>query len=371
MNHKLSGKYKKILVRCTNWLGDAVMTTPFFSFLRRIFPEARVEIIALPYIAPVFENNPNIDAITVLDRHGGVSGFLGNLGALVSKRGSKYDLGISLPNSFGAAIDLKKAGCREILGYNRDMRGILLDHPVAFNKEMYNAHEIFYYLNILRSFLKAGGEDALGEVCDKAAKGREPRYELYLSQAERDAAVEKLSETGIDISRDLVVGLNPGAFFGSAKRWFIERYAEVVSRLSKEFKTVKFIVFGSNKEEAFGREICSAAPAASFNFCGKTSIRELISQISMCGLFLTNDSGAMHIAAAFDIPVVAVFGSTDHVSTYPVCSDSLIIRKNIDCAPCKKRECPLGHHDCMRSISADEVYKIMKNKIERIIKCQK
>ncbi len=371
MNQGLSDKYKKILVRCTNWLGDAVMTTPFFSFLRKAFPASRIEIKALPYIAPVFENNPNIDAITILKRQGGVSGFLGSLGALVSRRGDLYDLGISLPNSFGAAVDLKKAGCREILGYNRDMRGILLDHPVPFNKEMYNVHEIFYYLNILRSFLRNDGKDIVGDACDKATKGAEPRYEIYLSRAEREAAMKKLNEIGIDISGNLIVGLNPGAFFGSAKRWPVERYAKVVARLSAEYKNVRFVVFGSAKEEAFGREICASAPDSAFNFCGKTSIRELISHISMCRLFLTNDSGAMHIAAAFDIGVVAIFGSTDHASTYPVCSDGLIIRRDIDCAPCKKRECPLGHHKCMNLISVDEVYKVMKNKIERIIKCQK
>ena len=371
MDREFALKYKKILVRCTNWLGDAVMTTPFFSFLRKVFPDSGIEIIALPYIAPVFENNPNIDAIKILKRRGGVSGFLSNLGALVSRRGDKYDLGISLPNSFGAAVDLKKAGCREILGYDRDMRGVLLDHPVVFKKEMYNVHEIFYYLNILRAFLKESGDDILGEICDGASKGAEPRYEIYLSPFERADAKKKLIDTGIDIRNDIVVGLNPGAFFGSAKRWFIERYAEVVGRLAKEYKDVKFIVFGSAKEEAFGREISSAAPASAFNFCGRTSIRELISYISMCRLFLTNDSGAMHIAAAFDIPVVAVFGSTDNASTYPVCSDGVIIRSDIDCAPCKKRECPLGHHKCMKLISVDEVCEIMKNKIERIIKCQK
>ncbi len=365
------GSYKKILVRSTNWLGDAVMSTPFFSLLRNLFPEAFIEICALPYIAPVFENNPAIDKISVLTKDKGIKAAAGAIKAFMPWRELKYDLGISLPNSIGAAIDLKKAGCREILGYNRGGRGFILTSKAPVTKEILCVHEIYYYMNLLRFFINDDSHRAISEAFSGITSGLETAYKLYLNDAEIKKARAELRGRGITEGRDIILGINPGAFFGSAKRWFTERYAETARCLASKFDNLKIIVFGAAAEENIGQKICAGLEGRAFNMCAKTSIRELIALISRCSLFLTNDSGAMHIAAAFDIPITAVFGPTDHKSTYPVSRGYKIIRREIKCAPCKKRACPEGHHLCMKNIDAELVIQSLTNDIERIESCQK
>jgi len=365
--------YKKILVRSTNWLGDAVMSTPFFKALDEIFPEAFIEVMALAYIAPVFENNPHIDSIKILKRDRGFKALCANVISFVSRRDkNEYDLGISLPNSIGAALDLKRAGCREILGYDRGWRGFLLNRRVKFTKEIFHVHEIYYYLNLLGCFMNKN--------IDIIEKPRdfyfditrcEPAYELFLSEDESLGAKKRLEKMGILADRDIILGVNPGAFFGSAKRWFTDRYKKTLEILSAKFPRLKILVFGSEKENGIGAAICSGLDKAAFNMCGATDIRELIALVSKCRLFLTNDSGAMHIAAAFNVPIVAVFGSTDHRSTYPLCEKYSIMRKPVDCSPCKRRECPVKHHLCMENISVEEVAARMSSEIERIDLCQK
>jgi len=301
MKKKFGKKYSRILVRCTNWLGDAIMTTPFFSALKKIYPWSRVEVLALPYIAPVFENNPNIDKIRVLKRNRGVAGLIGSIKSIISPRESDYDLGICLPNSIGSAIDLKVAGCGEIVGYDRDMRGLLLTHKIPVNKEVLCYHEIFYYLNILREF--AGDfapEDVKGLFSDVSG-ATTASYEIFLGRTEKNNADKVLSELGMDRAKNFVIGINPGAYFGSAKRWFTDRYKRTVESVAAACDDARFIVFGSEKERAIGAEICSGLPGKAHNLCGKTGIRELFALISECSLFITNDSGAMHAAAAYSM----------------------------------------------------------------------
>ncbi|MEZ7893314.1 MAG: lipopolysaccharide heptosyltransferase II [Candidatus Wallbacteria bacterium] len=382
-------KYKKILVRSTNWLGDAVMTTPFFKLLRELFPDSEISVLALPYIAPVFENNPNIDKILILERKKGISGVFSSLKPLFTKAAARYDLGISLPNSIGAALDLKGAGCREILGYNRELRGFLLDHKAPVTKEIFCFHESFYYMNILRYFFGASNKNGAPSnensmdnsslssktacgIIDKyfsdISSGLGLAYELYITEAEKNEAIQNLTNQGIDFDENIVIGINPGAFFGSAKRWFTDRYAETVKTLSAENKNLKFVIFGSAKEIPIGEEIKKASGASVINSCGRTSIRQLMAQIAVCDLFVTNDSGAMHIAGANNIPIIAIFGSTDHISTYPICRNYKIIRHAVECSPCKKRECPQKHHNCMKLVSVTEVVKAIDSQLDLIKK---
>lgn len=368
INH---ASYKKILVRSTNWLGDAVMSTPFIDLLRRLFPESFIEICALSYIAPVFENNPAVNKISLLSRDNGIKATAGAINAFMPWHTIKYDLGISLPNSIGAALDLKKAGCREILGYNRGGRGFILSSKAPVTKEILCVHEIYYYMNLLRFFINDDNHPAINEVFGGISGGLEAAYKLYLNAAEIKKARAELASRGIIEETDIILGINPGAFFGPAKRWFTERYAETVRSLASKFDNLKIIVFGAAAEENIGAKICAGLEGRAFNMCAKTSIRELIALISRCSLFLTNDSGAMHIAAAFNIPITAIFGPTDHKSTYPLTRDYKIIKREIDCSPCKKRSCPKSHHMCMKNIDAATVIQSLSEDIERIKSCQK
>lgn len=361
-------RYKKILVRSTNWLGDAVMTTPFFEMLRGLFPRALIEVAALDYIAPVFENNPAIDAISIVRRPAGLGAVAGAIAAFLPRRSYRYDLGVSLPNSIGAALDLKRAGCRETLGYDRYGRGFMLSAPVAVTKEILCVHEVYYYMNLLRSFAGDDSQPAVAKFFGSVSAGLDVSYRLYLTPAEREEAAKTLAGLGISEGRDVVLGINPGAFFGPAKRWFTDRYAEAAAALCERFGRLKILVLGSGKETPIGAEICRNLPGRAFDMCGRTSIRQLMALIERCGHFITNDSGAMHIAAAFGVPITAIFGPTDHRSTYPLSRDLRIVRHETPCAPCKKRECPLGHHMCMKSIEVTEVVETVSGALENNLK---
>jgi heptosyltransferase-2 len=153
------------------------------------------------------------------------------------------------------------------------------------------------------------------------------------------------------------IGINPGATYGSAKRWYPEKFAEV----GEFFKDYKLIIFGGPGEEAIAKDIEKNLHHPDFvNLCGKLSIKELCEYIGGLKLFITNDSGPMHIAAAYNVPIVAIFGPTDYTETSPWSENYKIVTKNLECAPCKKRECPLKSHECMKSIKSDEVIKAAK-----------
>jgi heptosyltransferase-2 len=152
---------------------------------------------------------------------------------------------------------------------------------------------------------------------------------------------------------DFVIGINPGAAFGSAKRWYPERFAEVARQLA-QLRNAKIVIFGGPGETDIAAEIEQQLCGNCLNLAGKTSVRGLMALIRNCNLFITNDSGPMHIAAAFGVPLVAIFGSTDHATTAPYTERAVLVRKDIECAPCKLRECPTDHR-CMTAVSADDV----------------
>jgi heptosyltransferase II len=152
---------------------------------------------------------------------------------------------------------------------------------------------------------------------------------------------------------DFILGINPGAAFGSAKRWYPERFAQVARQLSEKWKA-KVLVFGGPGETDIAAEIEEKLENDCINLAGRTSVRELMELIRRCSFFITNDSGPMHVAAAFEVPLVAIFGSTDHKTTSPYTEKAVIVRKEIECAPCKLRECPKDHQ-CMTAVTADDV----------------
>jgi heptosyltransferase-2 len=150
-----------------------------------------------------------------------------------------------------------------------------------------------------------------------------------------------------------VLGINPGASYGSAKRWYPERFAGVASHLATEW-SAKVIIFGGPGETEIAADIEKDLKGTAINLAGKTSMRELMALIKRCNFFITNDSGPMHIAAAFDVPLVAIFGSTDHTGTSPYSKNAVVVRSDVECAPCKLRECPTDHK-CMTSVTEDAV----------------
>lgn len=336
-------KIKQILIRSTNWVGDAIITTPAIRAVRKNFPEAKISLLAKPWVAPIFYNNPYIDNILIYDAAGKHKGLSGILRLSKELRKEKFDLAIFFQNAFEAALTAILAGIPNRLGYNTDARNLLLTHCIRITPALKRVHQIDYYLGIPKgASLKSDGRHLTLVVTDK----------------ERKHAKETLSKHGIT-GKNRLVGINPGAVFGSAKRWFPERYAALSVKLQK-YSGAEIAIFGGPGEKALGQYVSELMGSRCVNFCGKTSLREAVALIEKCQLFITNDSGLMHVAAALDTPQIAIFGSTDHITTSPGGSRSQIIRIPVPCSPCLKPDCPKDHR-CMKNITVDMVYDVAVN----------
>ena len=338
---------KNLLVRGVNWIGDAVMTMPALRALRKELPDTKISLLVKPWVAPLFENNPFIDDIILYeDKYSSISGKFRLSSVLRTK---SFCSSILFQNAFDAALIAFLSGIPQRIGYNRDWRGFLLTDSIPFNNDDRKMHHIEYYLNILRQ----AGIDAEFSL----------PY-IYLSLNERIRARDLLK----GLKRP-VIGINPGASYGSTKRWQPEKFAEVTRKIISELGG-SVVIFGGQSETGIAEEITSKFQISNFKFqilnkAGKTDLRELSALISECDVFLTNDSGPMHIGYAVRTPLVAIFGSTDPELTGPVGKGNTVIRKNTDCSPCFKRTCGRNKMDCMDAITADEVFDAIERSIPK------
>jgi heptosyltransferase-2 len=333
---------KNLLVRGVNWIGDAVMTMPALRALRKTLPEARISLLVKPWVSPVFEQNPDIDEIIpYADNH---RGFIGKLKLAMMLRKKHFCSAILLQNAFDAAMIAFLAGIKERSGYNRDGRGFLLTNAVPLPQDEKNTHQIYYYLNLIGKLgLEAGYSDPY----------------IHLALDERLHARELLKQMKMP-----VLGINPGAAYGSAKRWLPDRFADVANWfISNTGGSV--ILFGGKSDititdEIYRKVIPGFRTSDSLqNFAGRTSLRELIALISECDVFLTNDSGPLHVAYAVRTPMVAIFGSTDPNLTGPpsrLTDNTLVVTPDVPCSPCFERTCKNNDMRCMYAITADDVY---------------
>jgi heptosyltransferase-2 len=322
-----------ILVRGVNWIGDAVMTMPALRALRKAYPGATISLLVKPQVIPVFENNPNVDEIIAYDEK--CKGLIGKLRLARLLRKRKFSMAILLQNAFDAALIAWLARVPKRIGYNRDRRGFLLTDPVPFSGEDRKIHHTAYYLKLLSSAgIPTGVEEPV----------------IYLSLEERLQARAALSE----LSRP-ILGIGPGATFGSAKRWFPGRFAEVANWFRRDTGG-HAVIFGSQSEMALAHEIDKRIPEGKLFLAGKTSLRELAALISECDVMIANDSGSMHIACAVGTPTLAIFGSTDPKLTGPVGVGHDIIKKDFSCSPCFERSCLTKDLRCMYTVTAEEVF---------------
>ena len=336
----------RILIRAANWVGDAIMTTPVVRAVRKNYPRAQITVLAKPWVIPVYEHNPHIDYIWRYDnafRHTrglGTFRLAGDLGRY------GFDLAVLMQNAFEAGLISFLAGVKERLGYNTDGRGFLLNRSVKMDPELKKGHLIDYYINILT---RAG----------LSAAGRE--MDLFLDARDRRFAETLLAECGLD-SDGPVIGINPGATGGTAKRWFPERYSKLCKRLYEIYGR-KILIFGGPADHALGEKISAEARGCCINIAGTTTLGQAFALIEQCCLFVTNDSGLMHAAAAMDIPQVAVMGSTDYIATAPSSSRAIMVRVPVHCSPCLKDTCPTNH-ECMDAVSVDMVMDTCKKQLD-------
>ena len=325
-----------ILVRVTNWIGDAVMNTPALSAIRHTFPEARIAVLATPAVAGLFTPHDWVDEVLVYDKKGVHAGLKGKIRLAGELKKHRFDLAILLQSAFDAALIARLAGIPLRLGNNSDGRGLLLTHAFPYKTLGDGLHHVDNYLEMLKFF---------------GIESSEKKQLLCVTESEERVAAATLEVAGI-LPGDFLVGINPGAAYGSAKRWYPDRFAAVAAELAQRWQA-KILVLGGPGEVEIAGDIENALPGC-LNVAGKTTVRELMALISACDFFVSNDSGPMHIAAAFQVPLVAVFGSTDHRTTYPFSGNSVVVRKEIDCAPCLKRECPTDHR-CMKELTVNDV----------------
>lgn len=328
---------KKILIRSTNWLGDAVMTTPALQAVRESFPGARIAVLANPLTAPLFQPHPAVDEVFVYDRKGRHSGIGGRLALAAELRRHGFDLAILLQNALDAAVIAWLARIPGRMGFATDGRGFLLTHPVRVDLSVRRLHHVDYYLHMLKQF---------------GISGSDRRLALTVSAEEEAFVAGFLASHGI-APDDTLLAINPGASFGSAKRWYPERFAKVADELSLRWGE-RVVIIGGPGETAIAAEIEAAMERGCLNLAGRTNLRELMALLKRCDFMITNDSGPMHVAAALGVPVAAIFGPTDHTTTSPWTNRAVIVRSETDCAPCLKRGCPTDHR-CMTSVTVEQV----------------
>ncbi|MDA2909721.1 lipopolysaccharide heptosyltransferase II [Nitrospiraceae bacterium AH_259_D15_M11_P09] len=329
---------KRLLVRTPNWIGDAVMSEPALSAVRKLFPSAEITWLAKPAIAELFQGHPACDKVVVYEDRGRHSGITGKWALAETLRGQRYELAILLQNAFEAAMLAFLSGIPRRFGYATDGRKFLLSDPVV--KPTTTRHQVDYFLDMLRPL---------------GVEGPASAPQLYLTAQEEREMEQRLAQFGIG-EADCLVGLNPGSIYGGAKRWLPDRFAETADRLVRESgaKRIRVVIVGARGEETLGQAINERMAAKPIVLSGRTSIRQLMAVIKRCSLFITNDTGPMHIAAAFSVPVVAIFGPTDWRTTAPLGAAHSIVRHEVECAPCLLRECPIDHR-CMTRVTVDEV----------------
>jgi heptosyltransferase-2 len=331
----------KILVRATNWVGDAIMALPALRAVRGRFPDAEIVIIALPYVADLYRDQQICDSFIVYDRRRVHSGFSGRERLATTLRAQRFDVALLLQNAFDAAWLAWRAGIPQRIGYARDARSLLLTKAVVVPKSgEIPPHEKFYYLELLR---RAGWLDLLPD---------ESFIALNVPEQKRRSAAEFLLASGVR-ARAIRIAVGAGSAYGSAKCWPPDRFADTLNRFQPQIDA-DVILFGTAAETSVSAAIASSMRRLPIDLTGKTAIADLPALLSQCHLFIGNDSGAMHVAAAVGLPVVAVFGPTDPRGTAPVTPRCTTIQQKPYCSPCFLRRCPTDHR-CMTAVTPQMV----------------
>lgn len=315
------------------------MSLPALRALRQRFPEAHISILAKPWVADLYGREPFCDRMIPYTPRDWREKW--RAGRDLTRE--RFDCAILLQNAFEAAMIASLARIPERIGYARDGRSALLTRAVAVPRPgEIPRHERFYYLELLR---RAGIIDLLPD---------NDCIRLDGAGAAREAGMARFREIGMG---DTVIGMSPGAAYGNAKRWLPERFAGAANRVARELGA-SVAIFGSKDERDLCAAIANATAAAIAapvkNFAGETSLAEFIDLAAACRVYLSNDSGGMHVASALGVPTVAIFGATDDAATGPAGPLTRVVREPVECSPCLKRECPIDHR-CMTRVSADRV----------------
>ena len=334
---------KRIVVRGTNWVGDAVMTVPALRELRRLFPHAHITLATRSWAEGLFEDAEFLDDLMV---HKG-SGLRSVVHQVREWRRRNFDLAILLPNSLETGLVASLARVPLRIGYATDGRQSLLTHPLTLPESRDSQHEVFYYLNVIARLEWLVNRE-------QSFLNTQPDASLEVSERRKVAARGLLRANGITNGRPLIA-LCPGSINSRAKRWPAERYAALADRFIDECGA-NVLLIGSAAEEDVSLEVSGRMHNKPVVLTGKTELSELVAVLSLIDLLVTNDTGPAHIAAALGRPTLVIFGPTNPLTTRPFSPYGEVIRQPPDCAPCMLRDCPIDHR-CMTAITPDEVFR--------------
>jgi heptosyltransferase-2 len=320
---------KRLVVVAPNWLGDAVMALPAIADVRRGAPGAVIDVAARPAVAPLFTLVDGVRDVVVLEHRSSVTrDFAADFA------GRSYDAALLLPNSFQSALTVWRAAIPLRWGFRTDLRAPLLTSAIA---RPGRGHQAAYYQHLTRELGFQSG-------------ALEPRLEI--PAALRQAGADLLKGAGWDGTRPLMA-VAPGAAYGGAKRWPADSFAAVADGLAAD--GVAAALVGSAGDRAAADEVLAATLSAPLDLVGRTDLRALGGVLSNCRGLVSNDSGAMHFAAAIGVAVTAMFGPTEEGATRPLGrKPPVVLIHDVWCRPCMLRECPIDHR-CMRGITADSV----------------
>jgi len=325
----------KIVIRAPNWIGDSILALPAIESVAHNYPEAEIWIAARGWVKDLFSQQAGITGVLTLpDKLDHKT--IPQTAAMLKQH--RFDIALLLTNSFASALLFYWARIPERWGCGRDGRRILLSRSVDCFNPPGEPHQVYYYLNLTS---RLGLEPT------------SPQLNLTLSP-EEFAWGEKILAGYVSAPRQKIVILNPGGYYGSAKRWPPSYYADLAARL-QERNNALIVIIGSAADAALAKEVSSRLPKDSADLTGKTDLRQLAGILAAADLCVTNDSGPMHIANALHVPVVAMFGPTLPAVTQPFQAPSACLHKEVVCWPCAYRDCPFDHR-CMRQISVSEVF---------------
>jgi heptosyltransferase-2 len=313
--------------------------------IRRLFPAAHISLLVRPWVRDIYAAVDFADEVLEYDKIGAHRGFSGFRRLVSDLKSRRYDLAILLQNAFEAALIAWAAGIPNRVGYARDGRSLLLTDAVAIDPAASSVHQAYYYLGIL---------SGMGQLEKQPWRGKNqlPSAHISVRDTDRAAAKEILRSGGVG-ENEIIIGINPGAFYGEAKRWYADRYAAVGDALADEYKA-RILLFGAQSDLPVVQEVAASMTRPKMILAGRTTLGQLMALIKECSILITNDSGPMHLAAALDVPQVAIFGSTSEIATGPLNSRARVIKHLVDCNPCFLRKCPTDFR-CMKEISIAEV----------------
>ena len=339
--------FRSIIVRMPNWVGELIMATPILEDLRTTLPNAEITAMCLSHIAPLLEHDPAIDKLFHFSKSKKFFRRIEERNIVEKLKKGRYDLGIILTNSFSSAWHFWRGNVHNKTGFKTHYRTPFLDIHPSFPKDRAKQHLVTTYKTLLTSLNIPISQTA-------------PR--LILLEEEIQGAWKFVERFGIT-KKNKIFGISPGVDYGSARCYFPKRFREIAQCLIKTHPSYVVLFFGKLSQKDLMGKTCANLPYRVVNLAGQTSLRELMALIKICSVFLTNDSGPMHIADSVETPLVALFGPTNPVVSSPYRQSNSIIQKKIACAPCLKKRC-FTDHSCMAKISVEEIVEALLEKLK-------